>query len=336
MLYRWIHRVWYGDGKGGGLLLPLSWLFWLVMAVRRALYRTAVLKSEGVSVPVIVVGNITAGGTGKTPVTVWLVQQLAARGHRPGIVSRGYGGDATTQPQQVSPDGDARRFGDEPVLMARRAGCPVIVCRDRVAAARRLQAIGVDVILADDGLQHYRLQRDYEICVIDGVRHLGNRRLLPAGPLREVPRRLLSVDQVLVNGGSAAAFATGAEATALDFELVADRAVALSDGHERALGEFAARRVHGVAGIGNPERFFATLRSHALDVIEHPLPDHDAAPPVDFGDGLDVLLTEKDAVKVDGAPDRVFYVPVSLRMDEQLAAAWLEQLEARLFGEQVQ
>ncbi|MGI9248022.1 MAG: tetraacyldisaccharide 4'-kinase, partial [Woeseiaceae bacterium] len=176
--YRWIHRVWYEGGAFGWLLLPLSGIYWLVTLGRRFLYRCGVLRTQRVAVPVIVVGNITAGGTGKTPVVIWLARELRRRGFAPGIVSRGYGGSKSNSPMRVDTESAAALVGDEPVLIARRSDCPVVVDVDRVRAANMLADDGVDVIIADDGLQHYRLGRDYEICIIDGARGLGSRRLL--------------------------------------------------------------------------------------------------------------------------------------------------------------
>jgi tetraacyldisaccharide 4'-kinase len=184
-LYRWLQDAWYGHGRGAWLLLPLSGLYWLAVSLRRSLYAAGILRREHVPVPVIVVGNLTAGGTGKTPVCIWLAQALQARGFAPGIVSRGYGGSKSASPMRVDARSDPAVVGDEPVLLARRTGLPVCVDRNRVRAARMLVEDGVDVIIADDGLQHLKLVRDYEICVLDGRRGLGNRYLLPAGPLRD-------------------------------------------------------------------------------------------------------------------------------------------------------
>ena len=195
--YSWLHRVWYEDASFGWLLLPLSGLYWLVIVIRKYLYDRGILSSDRAAVPVVVVGNITAGGTGKTPTVLWLAAELQKRGFAPGIVSRGYGGSHSGSSMRVAADSKASIVGDEPVLLARRSGCPVVIDPDRARAATMLIADGVDVVISDDGLQHYRLQRDYEICVVDGRRGLGNRRLLPAGPLREPAERLDDVEQAL-------------------------------------------------------------------------------------------------------------------------------------------
>ena len=337
-MYEWIHRVWYGGGNAHWLLLPLSALFWLLIVARRCLYRLGILGSHTSPVPVIIVGNITAGGTGKTPVTIWLARELQARGFSPGIVSRGYGGSKSGTSMRVDAASDPRIVGDEPVLIARRTGCPVVVDRNRVRAAEMLVDDGANVVIADDGLQHYRLARTYEICVIDGSRGLGNRRLLPAGPLRETLARLNEVDQVIVNGRLRdTESASVVEQNAIGFELVATEACRLNGSLARPLGGFAGKTVHGVAAIGNPQRFFDLLRANDMQVIEHPFPDHAelATKDLKFGDDFDILMTEKDAVKISGsAPDKLWKVPVELKMDPLLAGPWLEQVESRLRDEQ--
>ena len=336
--YNWIHRVWYEDAPSGWLLLPLSGIYWLILGVRKFLYECGVFKTYKADIPIIVVGNITAGGTGKTPTVLWLVEQLRARGFTPGIVSRGYGGSKANTSMRVEADTDASVAGDEPVLLARRAQCPVVVDPNRARAATMLVDDGADVVIADDGLQHYRLARDYEICVIDGARGLGNRRLLPAGPLREGAHRLDDVEQVLVNGvlrGSEQEQTT-AEQNAISFELVATEVCRLNGSLARPIGRFAGTTVHAVAAIGNPRRFFDLLRAHDIQVIEHEFPDHAELNSGDlaFGDDFEVFMTEKDAVKLGrGAGDKFWYVPVELIMDPLEAAPLLEQIESRLRAE---
>lgn len=334
-LYDWIHRVWYEDSAGKWLLMPFSAIYWCLTSMRRWLYRCGLLKTVRTRVPVIVVGNITAGGTGKTPTTVWLARELSARGFAPGIVSRGYGGSKSASPMRVDRHSDASLVGDEPVLLAKRSECPVIVDADRVRAAEMLVDDGVDLIIADDGLQHYRLGRDCEVCIIDGARGLGNRQLLPAGPLREPLERLYAVDQVLVNGRmrGAAADLSEVEQNALRFDLVATEAARLNGSLIRPLRSFKGTTVHAVAAIGNPARFFELLRSFDIQVIEHPHPDHAQLGPPDitFNDDFDVLMTEKDAVKFGAsAPDKVWYVPVEFSIDAVAAGPWLEQVESRI------
>ncbi len=336
-LYQWIHRVWYDGAAGYWALLPLSGLFWLIIKTRRLLYDFGVFKSKYVGVPVIVVGNITAGGTGKTPVSIWLAKSLKERGFMPGIVSRGYGGSKSSSPMRVDAASDPAVVGDEPVLLAKRSTCPVAVDSDRVRAAGMLVDDGADLIIADDGLQHHRLERCYEICVIDGARWLGNRLILPAGPLRETTSRLAEVDQILVNGRYRDEPETTIEQNAIEFGLVANEVCRLNESLSRPIDRFAGKTVHGIAAIGNPKRFFDLLRAKGMQVIEHALPDHAVIDrrALKFGDEFDILMTEKDAVKLGTKfGDRFWYVPVDLEMDPVLAGPWLEQIESRMRDEQ--
>ncbi len=304
-------------------LLPLAALFLAVTTLRRALYRRGLLRSVRLPVPVVVVGNITVGGTGKTPLLIHLAGELVARGYRVGVVSRGYGGQGGPRPRQVTPESDPLADGDEPVLIARRCAVPVAVGVDRPAAAQLLVDAGCNLILSDDGLQHYRLARDVEIAVIDGERGLGNGWPLPAGPLREPPARLASVDAVVVNGT--------AQPGALAMTLVPGRLCRVSDPNDcRALAELAGSRVHAVAGIGHPARFFATLRRAGLTVVEHPFPDHHPfrAEEIRFGDaGVPVLMTAKDAVKCGSiAGPEHWYLEVTAQPDPKLVEQLLEAL----------
>jgi tetraacyldisaccharide 4'-kinase len=320
----WLERRWYGEARSGDVLLPLAALFGGLVRLRRAAFAVGLLARVAVGRPVVVIGNLTVGGSGKTPLTAWLVGELAARGVRAGIVSRGHGGTASGA-LRVDGATDPRLAGDEPVLLARRTGAPVAVGRDRVAAARLLVP-EVDLIVADDGLQHYRLARDLEIIVIDGRRRFGNGRLLPAGPLREPSARARSADLVVVNGGVA-----GAGELAMTLE--AGDVVALGSGARRPLHELAGQRVHAVAGIGDPVRFFVMLRAAGLIPIEHPLPDHAAIAPGDlmFGDQLPVLMTEKDAVKCASfAPAGRAWLEVTARFAPTEAALLLDRVQALL------
>jgi tetraacyldisaccharide 4'-kinase len=316
-----LERLWYGDGAGSALLLPLAWAYGAASALRRQAYRSGLLRPRRLTRPVVVIGNLTVGGTGKTPLTIWLARQLTAAGIQVGIVSRGYGRKARGA-RSVQGDSDWRDAGDEPVILARRSGCPVMVAADRVAAARTLIARGAQVILADDGLQHLRLGRDCSIVVVDGSRGFGNGRLLPAGPLREPASALRQADLVVVNGdpvhGSLGGHAL--PEGALRMRLVAQPAVRL-DGRAdtTGLGAFRGRRVHAVAGIGNPERFFSELSSQGIEAIAHPFPDHHpfTARELAFADDLPVLMTEKDAVKcAPFANARMWYVPVGAAFSE--------------------
>lgn len=333
-MYKWLHRVWYEGAPFYQILLPLSGLNWLLVTLRRGLYRLGLLSRHRAAVPVVVVGNITAGGTGKTPVTIWLARELRERGFSPGIVSRGYGGSKSSTSMRVDAASDPDVVGDEPVLIARKAGCPVVVDANRARAAQMLVDDRVTVIIADDGLQHYRLERSYEICVIDGARGLGNRKLLPAGPLRETIDRLVEVDQVLTNGRMReCADATAVEQNAIRFDLLARDVRRLNGSLIRPIEGFAGTTVHAVAAIGNPTRFFDMLRSHGMQVIEHALPDHAKLDirKMQYGDDFEVLMTEKDAVKLEGVTsDKYWTVPVDLMIDPIIAGPWLEQIESRL------
>jgi len=338
-VYKWIHRVWYEGGGSYRLLLPLSCLYWLLIGLRRYLYRFGILNTHRAVVPVIVVGNITTGGTGKTPVTIWLARELRERGFSPGIVSRGYGGSKSSSSMRVDSASDPKTVGDEPVLMARLSGCPVVVDADRRRAAEMLVADGADLVIADDGLQHYRLERTYDICVIDGARGLGNGHLLPAGPLRDTISRLEEVDQVLLNGPllNRSDEISVVEQSAIEFELVAVEVSRLNGSLTRPIERFEGTTVHGVAAIGNPKRFFDLLRAHGMQVIEHAFPDHAVLSQSDlnFGDEFNILMTEKDAVKLgQEKSNKLWAVPVELRMDPLVSGPWLEQIESRLRNDQ--
>lgn len=289
---RRLERLWYRD-TAPPLLRPLSRLFAGLQALRRHAYRAGWLQRESIAAPVVVVGNLVVGGSGKTPVVLALAEHCRAAGWRPGIVSRGHGARDNRRPRLVTPDDDAAQVGDEPLLLARRSGVPVCIGRDRAAAARRLLAQGVDLVLADDGLQHYRLARDVEIVVIDGERRFGNGWLLPAGPLREPLTRLAEADLVLVNGPA------GGEA---GFELLPVAWQRLGDGRRVEPEAFAGQAALALAGIGNPARFFASLRRLQIRAQPLPLPDHGRIEPrrLERPAGMPLLMTEKDAVKYLG------------------------------------
>jgi len=300
-----LEALWYGKSPLAWLLLPVAALFRLVVFLRRHAYRSGWLRVHRIAVPVIVVGNITVGGTGKTPVVAWLARFCRAAGYRPGIVSRGYGGRPTGEPRLVLPTDTADDVGDEPLLLRRLTDVPVCISPDRVAAGRRLLDEGVTLIIADDGLQHLRLHRDLEIAVVDGDRRLGNGCMLPAGPLREPASRLSDVDLVLVNGGPAAGPGH------IEFQPVISRLRALNGSADRALEEFRGQRVRAVAGIGNPARFYAQLAKAGLDVQPVPVPDHGRVdlPALCVESEIPIIMTEKDAVKY--APDISFPVWVA-------------------------
>ena len=323
---RWLadfpRRHWFRLSAISIALLPLAALFALGVAARRMAFRRGWLRSERLPVPVVVVGNIVIGGTGKTPLVLWLARELARRGRHPGIVSRGYGG-ATAGVAAVPADGDAERFGDEPVLLAARSGCPVWVGRDRASAARALLEAHplCNVIILDDGLQHYRLARDFEIAVEDERGH-GNGLMLPAGPLREPASR--RVDALVVNGGAGDRETFGMR--------LAPTAIRSLDGtRSEAPRAYAGRRVHAVAGIGNPERFFATLAALGMKVVPHAFPDHHRFRLEDlaFGDDDPVLMTEKDAVKCVRFGERGWS---ALAVEAEIDARLADRVEEKLRG----
>ena len=319
---RWLEREWQRLGGGALLLLPLSLVMALIVALRRLAYRAGILPSWRAPVPVVVVGNITAGGTGKTPLTLAVLGALARRGFTPGVVSRGYGrvprnlndplGVVRVYPDVATPE----HFGDEPVLIALRSRVPVYVSHDRPAAARALLQAHpeVDVIVSDDGLQHYALARDVEIAVVDGERRFGNGLMLPAGPLREPVSRLSRVDAVVVNGGWSDSV-PGTRQFAMT--LGGERFVALAGGRQATVEEFAAaargRNVAAVAGIGYPERFFEHLARLGVEANALPFPDHHGFQPKELKiPGAEiVVMTEKDAVKCAAfAASRMWFLRV--------------------------
>lgn len=334
---RAITDLWYGGGSAALLLEPLAWLYRAVTAFRRGLYAAGWLSVQSAGRPVIVVGNLTVGGTGKTPVVAWLAERLKERRFKVGILSRGYGRSGDS-PRVVEPDSSWREVGDEPLLLRQRTGCVTVVSADRVAGARLLVERGVDVIVADDGLQHLRLGRDCEIIVVDGARGFGNGRLLPAGPLREPVAQAALADITVINGApehaSLAHLTAREDESIVQMTLAPERAVPVSGkGTAAPLDRFRGQRVHAVAGIGNPARFFATLRGLGMDVVEHPFSDHHPflASDLEFGDTAPVLMTEKDAVKCRTfANVRLWYVPVTARFADAQAVAMLDRVMATL------
>jgi tetraacyldisaccharide 4'-kinase len=320
---------WYARSPWLILLTPLSLIYRVAMWLRRHAYCSGILPSHRLGRPVIIVGNLTAGGTGKTPLVAWLAGYLKQKGLRPGIVARGYGGRARSWPQQVRADSDPGIVGDEAVMLARLTACPMAVAPDRVAAARELlDHNDCDVIISDDGLQHYALQRDLEIAVVDGVRRFGIGFLLPAGPLREPPGRLREVDLVVVNG-----IAGHGE---YPMRMLTGQAQELKEPDQRrALAEFRGQSVHAVAGIGNPARFFQALQQYGMRIEAHAFPDHHRFKPDDirFGDDRPVLMTEKDAVKCRQFASGIeWVVPVRAEMSKVFCKRLDELLDSRLGG----
>jgi len=328
-------RAWLRRGALAWALLPVALLFGLLSGLRRLLFSLGIKRAERLPVPVIVVGNIFIGGTGKTPLTIWLAEALRAAGLRPGVISRGHGG-ANSAPRAVTPQSDPREVGDEPLLIAARTGCPVVVGRQRAEAGRALLALypEVDVIITDDGLQHYALARDVEIVLFDG-RGVGNGWLLPAGPLREPASRRR--DFSVVNAPAIApALAAVVGANPYRMHLSGDYAERLNGGARLPLAQLRAKRLVAAAGIGNPGRFFAMLRASGLTLGELPLPDHHdfLDRPFEAVDADIILITEKDAVKcrqIDNLKDdpRLWVVPVTAQLDVRLAEQIVEKCRGR-------
>jgi tetraacyldisaccharide 4'-kinase len=325
----WIERHWERVTPVSVLLYPASLLFRAAVAARRAAYRAGLLATTRLPVPVVVIGNVTVGGTGKTPLVIWLAAFLRERGRRPGILSRGYGGTAA-RPAAVPVDGDPGRYGDEPVLMAQRSGCPVWIGADRVAAGRALLAAhpDCDVIVSDDGLQHYRLARDVEIVVhAHGAR---NDWMLPAGPLREPPARVSEADALVVRDGPAGA--ASAEFAGPVFSLSLEGGTfhnLLNPAASAGADRFRHRSVRAVAGIAHPQRFFLHLQHLGIDFTAHPYPDHHAyrAEELAFPGAEAVLMTEKDAVKCQRfADERHWALRVDAKVDPALGDLVLNKL----------
>jgi tetraacyldisaccharide 4'-kinase len=296
MLRRWFERQWQTTGWAQSLLFPLSWLFALLAAVRRWGYKVGLLSSQALPVPVIVVGNLSVGGVGKTPLVIYLAQQLKTAGYTPGVLSRGYGGKHTGE---VMPDSPPEVFGDEPVLIARRSGCRVWVDASRVAGGAALIKAHpeVNVLICDDGLQHYALQRDIEIAVLQRPLGLGNGRLLPAGPLREPIGRLQQVDIVVESGQLPIALS---HAVSYQLKLRTEEWVSVTDFNSQTSTEVLRdQTLVAMAGIGHPQRFFDVLEGMGLQVEQRPQADHYAYTQADFASlrGKTILMTEKDAVK---------------------------------------
>ncbi|QDH70182.1 tetraacyldisaccharide 4'-kinase [Marilutibacter alkalisoli] len=307
----------------------LAMVYGGVIALRHWLYRKGLRRRHHPGVPVIVVGNITAGGAGKTPLTIAIVERLREEGWNPGVASRGYGREQAKLPRWVEAGTEPHLGGDEPVLIAARTGVKVRVDGDRFSAAKALAGAGCDVVICDDGLQHYRLERDIEIEVIDGQRRHGNGRLIPAGPLREPVERAVACDFHVINLGDGRDPGVEAGFGEWPMQLRFGQALPLLGGRPRPLSAFAGQRVHAVAGIGNPARFFDMLRGLGIAVVPHAFPDHHEyeAADFEFGSRLPVLMTEKDAVKCAAFHTELHYsVPVSAELPEAFWVALLDRL----------
>jgi tetraacyldisaccharide 4'-kinase len=325
---RWLLDIWYHDHFIGAALTPMSMFFVDFVKFRRWLYKIGIKKSTALPVPVVIVGNITVGGTGKTPLCIYLANLLQAEGYRVGIISRGYGGKKVAA-KMVSHNSDVTEVGDEALLILKQTNCPMAVGANRVEAGQfLLKHAPCDVILADDGLQHYALKRDIEIAVIDGERRFGNSACLPAGPLREPVDRLNSVDFIVVNGTPI----TGNSWHEWQMQLCGDIAVNLKTGKTKPLAEFKFLDCHAVAGIGNPQRFFSQLEKSGISQrVDHSFPDHHVFQEKEITfKNHPVLMTEKDAVKCKTfATENHWFVPITAQLSTEFTTQFLTLLKSK-------
>ena len=295
------------------LFLPIQLLLWLLVFIRRKCYSLGLIKSQKLNVPVVVIGNINVGGTGKTPLAIYLLESLQYQGYKPGLVTRGYGGTANDFPLVVTGEYEASVTGDEPYLIYQRTQATVVVDPVRSRGGQKLIELGCDIIICDDGLQHYALQRDLELVVVDKTRQFGNGWLMPLGPLREPKSRLKSVDMIVINGDT------------MQLEAQAIKPL----GHD---GSFNDKNINAVAAIGNPQRFFDTLKKQGFGLVPRVFPDHHQYQLSDF-EGLNapIVMTEKDAVKCQAfADERMYYLPVTARLKPELEQQLQQQLAVLL------
>lgn len=329
-LQQWLENIWYEHGSGKFLLMPLTALYCSINSFQRFQNRHSKTK---LPCPVIVVGNITVGGTGKTPLTIYIVKLLQKAGYKPAIITRGYGGKATVWPQSVTAKSDPQQVGDEAVLMASKTQVPVYAGADRLKSIEQLiKAHDCDIIVSDDGMQHYKLPRDIQIAVLDGARMLGNGWCLPAGPLREKKQRLKACDLLVVNGNIAEGRKDDLQS--LPFFTMSLKGITLTNlvtQEQLALGKFSSKTVHAVTGIGNPQRFFKTLEEQGgLQLNTHSFPDHHDFIEEDlrFNDDLPIVMTEKDAVKCQKFAKKNFWaLPVIAELENSFEKEILGLLE---------
>ena len=327
-LQQWLESIWYDSDNENSIgrlfLMPLSYLYSAINTYQRKSQTKNLMK---LSCPVIVVGNITVGGTGKTPLTIHVVKLLQKSGYKPAIITRGYGGKATTWPQAVTAESDASLVGDEAVLMASRTGVPVYAGANRLGSIEQLlKTHDCDVIVSDDGMQHYKLPRDIQIAVIDGNRQLGNGYCLPAGPLREKKERLNDCDLIVVNGQNKD------KNNYFEMALSGKTLINLMTNEEKDLSDFSGQEVQAMTGIGNPQRFYTTLKLRGLNVIENSFPDHYAFVRNDLSFSADsiVIMTEKDAVKCKpliGDSNLYWYLPVTATLSNEFDLALIDKFK---------
>ncbi len=316
------NQAWYQGSMWTLVLFPLAWFYQWVLWLRKLCYHTGLFSSEHPQIPVIIVGNISIGGTGKTPVVVALARHLQKKGHHVGILSRGYGGNEEIFPCLVTEKSEAARVGDEPCLLAQSVNAKVVIDPVRIRGARYLKQLGCDLIISDDGLQHYALKRDIEIVVVDGDRGFGNKHLLPVGPLRESISRLKNVDYVLINGNKPLFTPSHL------FDLQPLDLFSIDNKHQPGLDWLENRKVHACVGIGNPKRFFKTLKQLGALALEHSFPDHHVFQKDDFPvDDLPIIVTEKDAVKMKQLKlKNCYYLKVSANLPNE----FFQQLDFQL------
>ena len=317
-------NAWYQKSTWLVLLVPLSWLFRAISRFRRIVLQWR-FQGQSYAMPVVVIGNISLGGSGKTPLIIALAKALSERGYSVGVVSRGYGGASAQYPLVVGPDTLVSQSGDEPLLIAKKLGCPIVVDPNRARAVEKLvKSFSCDLILSDDGLQHYRLHRDVEIAVVDGRRRFGNGYTLPAGPLRESPRRLKEVDFIIQNGGIVEPDDPGTYIVQLETSGLRRFGSSELIGFDQWV---ESTNIHAVAAIGHPERFFESLRQMGFKVDSEPKNDHQTltARDIGFDDDLPVVITAKDAVKYqDLVPDNLWVLEVEMALDNEFVSSLID------------
>ena len=308
-----IEKVWYSKNIFSLLLSPLSLIYISIIYLRYTLYQLGLISITKINVPTIVIGNIVAGGTGNTPLVIWLAKYFKDKGFLPGIVSRGYGGTYLSNIELVKPTSNPLLVGDEPVIIARNTNCPVVVAKKRAKGAKELvEKYNCNIILCDDGMQHYSLARDIEIAVIDGQRRFGNNYCFPAGPLREPKSRIFKADLIVSK--------YNARTCEHKMDYIYHQLVSLNELSKTIpISDLYGMTVHAIAGINNPDHFFSYLRSHKLELIIHKFPDHYSytEDDVKFDDNFPVVMTEKDAVKcLNYSSDKHWYIPISAELSK--------------------
>lgn len=330
---KYLHRAWYGGEVTLWYFFPLTFIYVALFYLRKRAFDFGLFATESSNTPVVVVGNITVGGTGKTPLVIALANYLKEKGYKPGIVSRGYGADASIFPQLINENSTASNVGDEPLLIYEQTGAPVVVDPLRPRGVRLLVADGAcDIVISDDGLQHYAMDRDIEVVVLDAERMIGNGLRLPMGPLREPASRLSSVDLLVLNGKSQSPpeEKLGQFGPSFEMSLNPSAFEALPHTSEMSVPKLE-NKIHAVAAIGNPQRFFATLKKLGFNIIPHEFEDHHYFKPkdLDFGDELPIVMTAKDAVKCrDFINEKLWYLPV----EASLPSSFFEAFDEILLG----